>query len=141
MTGVSVVTHSRASMNLSAEKFREIIETLRSDCSDRDKRSGPRVGMRAQVAVLTDLTGRRTVHSMRCRNVSASGIGLMHTRELPVGAEFIVCLSGGGMNEPVYLSCVVVHCHHQGPDVYSIGGRIVRVLPTGKSTPFNDAAA
>jgi hypothetical protein len=64
---------------------------------------------------------------LRCRNVSASGIGLLHNKPVKVGTELVVILPGT-IAEPVYLACVVVYCHRPSSDVYSIGARITKAL-------------
>src|SRR4051794_11245102 len=98
-------------MELSAELFHQIVEALRSDVSrERDKRTAPRVGLRAQVTILPPLGVRAPAQRVRCRNLSASGIGLMHTREMRSGTEFVACLPAAGLAKPVHIACLVVHC-------------------------------
>lgn len=129
-------------MNLSAELFNQIVEALRSDSArDRDKRTAPRVGLRAQVTVLPAPGSRATVERIRCRNLSASGIGLLHTRQIAAGTEFVVRLAATGLAAPVHISCVVVHCNKQGPDMFSIGARIIRVLSSDEAARLAATAA
>jgi hypothetical protein len=129
-------------MTLSAEMFQQIVEALRSDAlSDRDKRTAPRVGLRAQVLVLPPPGVRAQPQRMRCRNLSASGIGLLHTREMRLGTEFVVRLAAAGVAAPVHIACLVVHSQKQGPDLYSIGARIVRVLTSDEAAHLAALAA
>ena len=129
-------------MNLSAELFQQIVDALKSDSSlERDKRTAPRVGLRAQVMVMAAPGSRATTERVRCRNLSASGIGLLHTRELRPGTEFVVCLAATGLAAPVHISCIVVHCHKQGSDLYSIGARIIRVLTSDEAAHLAAMAA
>jgi hypothetical protein len=126
-------------MLLSAELYRQIVDALRSDQGgDKEKRSAPRVGLRAQVLVLLD--GKKRVN-LWCRNISASGIGLMHNSPLKTGAEFIVCLPASGLAEPVFISCVVVHCERLATDTFSIGARIVRMLSSEEGAALGVAHA
>lgn len=129
-------------MNLSAELFQQIVEALKSDSGQgRDKRTAPRVGLRAHVTVLPAPGTRARSERVRCRNISASGIGLLHNREIRAGTEFVVCLAASGLSAPVHISCVVVHCHKQGSDLFSIGARIVRVLTSDEAARLAAMAA
>jgi hypothetical protein len=129
-------------MELSAELFHQIVEALKSDSSrDRDKRSAPRVGLRAMVTVLPPLGVRAPAERVRCRNLSASGIGLMHSKEMRCGTEFVACLPAAGMSKPVHIGCVVVHCRKLSPDLFSIGGRIQRVLTSDEAAMIAAMAA
>ena len=129
-------------MELSAELFHQIVEALKSDSSrERDKRSAPRVGLRAMVTILPPLGVRAPAERMRCRNLSASGIGLMHNKELRCGTEFVACLPATGMSKPVHIACTVVHCRKLSPDLFSIGGRIVRVLTSDEAAMIAAMAA
>lgn len=129
-------------MTLSAELFRQIVEALKSDdARDRDKRTAPRVGLRAQVTVMPAPGVRAKSERVRCRNLSANGIGLVHTREIRSGTEFVVCLAATGLAAPVHISCIVVHCNKQGSDSFSIGARIIRVLTSDEAARLAAAAA
>jgi hypothetical protein len=130
-------------MNLSAEMFKQITDALRSDSAGaRDKRTAPRVGLRAQVLILPAPGTRAMRESVRCRNLSATGVGLLHTREIPSGAEFIICLAPTGLAAPVHISCTVVHCNKTpGSDLFSIGARIMRVLSSDEAARMAAMAA
>jgi hypothetical protein len=131
------------SMLLSAEMFQTIVDALRSDASrERDKRTAPRVGLRAQVTVLP-APGATSAppERVRCRNLSASGIGLVHNKEMRKGIEFVVRFEATGLATPVHVSCVVVHCNKQGSDVYAIGARIIRVLSSDEAARLAAMAA
>jgi hypothetical protein len=129
-------------MELSAELFHQICEALRSDSSrERDKRTAPRVGLRAMVTILPPLGVRAPAERMRCRNLSASGVGLMHSKEMRSGTEFVVCLPAAGLARPVHIACVVVHCRKMSPELFSIGARILRVLTSDEAAMIAAMAA
>jgi hypothetical protein len=129
-------------MQLSAELYQQIVDALRSDSSrDRDKRTAPRVGLRAQVKILPPIGVRAPAELMRCRNLSASGIGLMHNKEMRSGSEFIASLPATGLAAPVHISCIVVHCRKLSPDLFTIGGRIIRVLTSDEAAMLAAMAA
>ena len=129
-------------MELSAELFHQIVEALKSDVSrDRDKRTTPRVGLRAMVTILPPLGVRAPSERVRCRNLSATGIGLMHSRELRSGTEFVACLPAAGLANPVHIACTVVHCRKMSPELFSIGARIVRVLTSDEAAMLAAMAA
>jgi hypothetical protein len=129
-------------MQLSAELYHQIVDALRSDTTrDRDKRTAPRVGLRAQVKVLPPLGVRAPAENLRCRNLSASGIGLMHNREMRSGSEFVVSLPATGLAAPVHIACIVVHCRKLAPDQFTIGARILRVLTSDEAAMLAAMAA
>jgi hypothetical protein len=123
-------------MNLSAEMFDEIVRCLRSDgsTSEHEQRKSPRVGLRAQADVLLKPGTRTPPVRMRVRDLSVGGIGLLHTRAVPPGTEFVVLLptarrsNGYDCDAVVHLSCIAAHCREIAPDTYTVGGRIIRVL-------------
>lgn len=116
-------------MRLSAELFQQIVEALKSDSATaRDKRTAPRVGLRAQVMVVPAPGRRAAPRPVRCRNLSASGIGLLHKQDMPAGTEFVVRLEAKGLSAAAHVLCTVVHADKISPDLFSIGARIVRVL-------------
>jgi hypothetical protein len=121
-------------MILSAELFQQIVDGLRSDRDPvhGERRTTPRVGLRAQVDVLLNPGAPGPPAPpvrMRVRDVSASGIGLLHNRELLAGTEFVVRLpSGRAEQATVHIAYVVAHCRRAAIDTYTVGGRIVRVL-------------
>ena len=119
-------------MILSADLYNQILQALRSDRSERDKRCSPRVGLRGQVDVLLKPGTKTPPQRMRVRDLSTTGIGLLHVRDVPAGSEFIVRFParGGASSAPVHVSCVVVHCRKLGSDAFAIGGRIIRVMAT-----------
>jgi hypothetical protein len=120
---------------LSAELFNQIVKALRSDDrSDRDKRTAPRVGLRAQVEILLKPGTRTPPVLMWCRNVSANGIGLMYSKDVSTGSEFVARLPAGTNAAPVHVSCVIVHCKKAGPELYTIGARIIRLLSGDEAT-------
>jgi hypothetical protein len=122
-------------MTLSAELFNQIVKALRSDDrGERDKRSAPRVGLRAQVEILLKPGTRTPPVLMWCRNLSANGIGLMHTKDVPVGSEFVARLPAGANVAPAHVSCVIVHCKKASLELYTIGARIIRLLSSEEAT-------
>ena len=128
-------------MILSAELFNQIIAALRSDKQDgQERRTAPRVGLRAEVDVLISPDGRTPAVRMRCRDLSVSGIGLVFNHTLPAGHEFIVRLPATGATQTVYISCVVVHCRPLAKDLFAIGARTIRTLSDAEAEMFNKPA-
>jgi hypothetical protein len=127
---------------LSVELFDQIVKALRSDDrGDGDQRGAPRVGLRAQAEVLLKPGTAMPPVLMWCRNLSANGIGLLHTKEVTAGSEFILRLAGDPHLSPRHLSCVVVHCKKAGPDLFTIGARIIRVLSHDEAAALAGQAA
>jgi hypothetical protein len=116
-------------MRLSAELFQQIVDALKSDGhSDRDKRLEPRVGMagEANLVSLRD-DGRCVTNRARIRDVSRTGIGLVHNRRFESNKRFIIQLQSH-TGDPIWLICMTAYCRRQSSDCFSIGSRISQVL-------------
>ncbi len=116
-------------MRLSAEMFEEIVGSLRSDGrSSAEKRSEPRVGLSAEVLMISARDRvRRGGIRMRVRDISHSGVGLYHSKRLGKEQRFIVELPTI-RDQPIWLVCVTAYCRRTEKDRYLIGARIKRVL-------------
>jgi hypothetical protein len=110
-------------MVLSAEKFEIILASLRSDAvcgRNQEKRNNPRVGVRMHV----NIAFRRaddvmTTCTMRVRDISLKGIGLLGSTEIPEGTFFAIQLSGRA--ERVAVVYRVVRCQPIGSDMFQVG--------------------
>jgi hypothetical protein len=130
------------SITLSAEMFRQISDALKSDRSlVRDKRGGPRVGLRAEVAILPLGGGGGGAMRLRCRNLSADGIGLLHTAEMRSGTKFIARLEAAGRGEAVHIVCVAAHCARSGPNLFSIGASFLGIISADEAKRLTPTAA
>jgi hypothetical protein len=115
-----------AAMQLTAEMYREILRSLRSDShSSRnlEKRGAPRVGLRSKISVIH---GGRAPAITWCRDLSMNGIGLVHTESMPVGSQFTAMFPGHA-NDALAVIYTVVNCKELSKSLFSIGASLARV--------------
>src|SRR5258708_38743634 len=97
-------------MNLQADLFREITESItivgEADALPGDRRS-PRLKLSTQVP-LFPWSFPGDLRSVRIRDLSASGIGILHAQRLPLDSQFVVRLPRCEGNEPALLLYTVV---------------------------------
>jgi hypothetical protein len=118
--------------SLPAEQFKEIIRSLRSDGQGRrslEKRTGPRVGLRARLSLRIHRAGVLSKNSILVwlRDLSVEGIGLVHSQPLEDGDEF---LAEFPLRNQQNLNVLyrVVHCKMLSKNLFCIGARLVRML-------------
>jgi len=118
-------------MQLTAELFDEITNTLRSDTYARrafDKRSAPRVGLRTRVTIIPSQSpdGAEPV-SVWLRDLSASGVGFTFGEELSEAAPFIARLptARGSMLLVLY---EVAYCRRAAKGLFTVGGKMKSIL-------------
>jgi len=115
-------------MQLSAELYSQIVKDLVSDGLGefgRQQRREPRVGMRARAFILPTVSATVPV-SVRVRDVSVGGLGLLLPQELGPDRLFLLLLPKGGGRPPVRLACTVAHCQAIAEDLYAVGARFAR---------------
>ena len=112
-------------MPLSAEQFKSIIEGLKSDRPGHgiyEKRASPRVGLRTKLTVYPggDTTKGQSVW---IRDLSATGIGLVHSEPFQTGTEFLVCFPLRA-TERLWVFYRVMHCRAISPKLYFTGAKL-----------------
>jgi len=121
-------------VQLSSEQLERILSTLRSDGASsaaKEKRQGPRVGLRCAVTVIEHGTGAECSRaSSLIRNVSGEGIGLQHSHAMKVGQRFLVQFPYENGEYESFL-CTVRRCQTAGPDAFHIGASFIRVCDVG----------
>ena len=118
-------------MQLSHETLAECVHCLRRDHKDRlgqERRTLPRFRVWAPLRIDPGPNGEIAPFTGWVRDLSRGGIGVMHTRALPIGTQFVVTLPLLGP-EPLRLLCEVVYCGGGAPDIFSIGARFVSPFP------------
>src|SRR5437764_4137704 len=117
-------------MVLSADKFELILASLRSDAvcgRNQEKRNDPRVGVRMHVNVAFRGAGDvMTCATMRVRDISIKGIGLLGSTHNPLGTFFAIHLSGRGQRIAVVYR--VVRCQPIGSDMYQVGAAFEKYI-------------
>ena len=91
------------------------------------RRREPRLGVRAQVTLIP-LTDRQACGSIDVpiRDLSAGGIGFLHTGPITLDDQFVVLLPAG--RESAAVLCEVAYYQPLADRVQTVGARFVRVL-------------
>ena len=116
-------------MELTAETYRNILKSLRSDARSSktmEKRVAPRVGLRSKITIVAD--GGPSVVTW-CRDLSTKGIGLVHSIPLKIGSQFVAMLPTQG-KEPLPVVYTVANCRELSKSLYSIGASLDRIIET-----------
>lgn len=114
-------------MQLTADLYREILRSLRSDTrSNRnlEKRGAPRVGLRSKVTIILASGGPPTVTCVR--DLSANGIGLVHPEPMSIGSQFTAMFAGRA-NDTLAVVYTVANCKELSKTLYSIGASVSRI--------------
>ena len=118
-------------MRLSAEQYEQIVAALRSDQGrkrSKDKRVAPRVGVRMQALVIPCTpTHVPQTHLLRIRDISVTGIGLVHSEALLAGSYFLAGFQRGN-GETLLVLYRVVRCGSIGHRQFSIGASFDRLI-------------
>jgi hypothetical protein len=144
-------------MQLPCAWFEQIVEALDGTAPDGAgaaapdrRRREPRVGVRAPVTLipLTNDAGLGAAPvAVHVRDLSAGGIGFLHSTKISLDAQFVALLPHGA-GDSVAVLCEVAYYQPMGEKVFSVGARFVRVLrqPAGEkadatlSMPAREAA-
>jgi len=109
------------------------------------RRREPRVGVSARVTVIPISDSLRIMpFEVPVRDLSAGGIGFLHTDRIGLDEQFAVLLPDG--RESVAVLCELAHYQQLAERQYAIGARFVRVLrraaaPTAATLPHPAATA
>ena len=123
-------------MQLSASLFEQIAQSLsgqpatapaQSSADGSQRRREPRVALRAQVTLIP-LTERQSPGpiDVPVRDLSAGGIGFLHTGPITLDDQFVVLLPAG--RESAAVLCEVAYYQPLADRVQTVGARFVRVL-------------
>jgi len=123
-------------MELTAEAFRQIVETFRPGLSSnppQEQRRGPRARVDAQAMLLpfSDRFAPDTLN-VAIRDVSAGGFGFLHHRPLPLGTQFGLLLPESS-GRPLVILCTITYWQPVAQDLFAVGASFVRVLRQGNA--------
>ena len=117
-------------MKFSAEMFKQIISTLRSDGAGsrgHEKRLEGRVGLRSSVDIIPytvdDKEGK--IIPVWIRDMSVNGLGLVSSVQLAANIDFVIGFIRDGQ-KPLSVRYKVRHCKRLARDLHSIGASFER---------------
>jgi hypothetical protein len=114
-------------MQMSAELFQSIVQSIRSDDQPMDeKRAVPRTGFAGKAQFIPPGDTRR-VHAA-VRDLSVQGIGLLHTQPMKCGQEFILALSDPTSDGQRGVVCTVARWQPISDKLFLIGARFTRTV-------------
>jgi len=124
-------------MNLPDDLYRQITEAItvvgEDNAADPGDRRSPRVKLCTQVS-LYPWTSPADSFSVRIRDLSTGGIGILHTQRLPLDSQFVVRLPRAGSNGPLLLLYTVVFWEPLAENLVTIGARFERVIAESELT-------
>ena len=128
-------------MLIYAGQVSEMLRAIRCDRKVSDRRRAPRVGLRAKVDMVTSPERPETAQ-VWIRNISLSGVGLLHCRKLAVGDTIVIRFPTAD-RKLLSVGCEVIHCQSIPNQFFRIGARFFGEPfgPTGLAKPEPLAAA
>ena len=117
-------------MKFSAEMFKQIIATLRSDGTGshgHEKRTEARVGLRSSVAIIPYTIDGKAAKAITVwiRDLSVNGVGLVSSVKLDANVDFVVGFFRDGQT-PLSVRYKVRHCKKLAQNLHSIGASFER---------------
>ncbi len=120
-------------MKLSSELLNHLTLSLGGGSAPEyagEHRGDPRLGLigRAMIIPCPARCGRRPV-SVAVRDLSAAGIGIVHTNRLERGEQFILRIPAAAGGSPTSaVLCTIAHCRPVGLGVYMIGAHYAGLI-------------
>lgn len=132
-------------MNLTADTFVQIVQSLRSDGScaaGRELRTNPRVGVTGRTLVMIPAKFGGKLFHAQVRDLSAKGIALMFNEPLVAkGDEFLLVLPEGPLQGRRAVQYVVRRVGKVSDKLHSVGAQLVREVMMDHSAVPKPAAA
>jgi hypothetical protein len=130
-------------MDLSADQFASMLASFNEPIDEQDKRRAERVTHQCVVPIVLGYNTPEERQAMvTVRDLSPRGVGLISSKPLPRGEQFVLQLNGPG-SAPSILLCTVAHCRKEGKKSYAIGAEFMCILDEAKTATdtANDEAA
>ena len=116
-------------MHLSADQFATIIAGFTDPtASEPEQRRAERMPQQCLVPIILghNTPEERQVLVTVC-DLSPRGVGLVSSKALPRGEQFVLKLNGPG-GTPTVMLCAVAHCRPQGRKTFAIGAEFTCIL-------------
>jgi PilZ domain len=116
-------------MKISAEMFEAITASIRGEAR-HEKRKSPRVGLSGKMTIVALAPAKdRKPTLVPVRDLSATGIGILHNEDLQAGQQFNLMLESEKKEKARSIVCTVRWSQPAGPDMYSIGASFEMPAP------------
>ena len=124
-------------MHLTAIEFASLIRDLKCDARPDERRANPRAPTRSRVQVIPVVPGTRApvAQSIRVRDISRNGLGLVTSERIEEGSRMLVMLPKSA-TETFVLLCEVARATRLQADAYGIGVRMVRRVTDSERIAF-----
>ena len=130
-------------MTLSADMFKQIVKSLKSDGPvehSHEKREQGRVGLRSQLSIIPCEAGiAMKSHMVWVRDISANGMGLLSETEVKSGVLFAARFPRDG-ETPLTILYKVMYCRKMPGNIHSIGAKLDRIVAETAKAPIAPAA-
>ncbi|HTL28605.1 MAG TPA: PilZ domain-containing protein [Tepidisphaeraceae bacterium] len=108
---------------LLVSQISEMLRAIKCDRKVSDRRRAPRVGLRARVDMVTSPEAPAAA-SVWIRNISLSGVGLLHTRKLAEGSMILLRFHTIE-RKMLSVPCEVIHCYGIPNQFFRIGAKFL----------------
>lgn len=124
---------SRRHMQLNADSFLQIVQSLRSYRSSngmREQRKHPRVGVRGRATIMVSGKGTPRIVAVNVRDLSAAGIGiLLQEAAINRDEEFLLILPQGTQHARRAMLCSVKRFQQLAESLFAVGAVFLREVP------------
>jgi hypothetical protein len=127
-------------MDMSAELFQSIVQSVRSDApSDaQEKRGAPRATVSGKVSIIPP--GESAPIEAVLRDLSVQGIGLIHTRSIKCGQEFTLVLADPADGGERGVICTVARWQPISDRLFLIGAKFTSAVKHLVPAQLDDVA-
>ncbi len=116
-------------MDQPADFLPRVLHTLAHSASARaqERRNAPRFGLHGLAEMVPiDQNHFPRRHSVRVRDVSATGIGVIASEKFDEGTQFELHFDGGAHSDrPLRVICLAQHCQRVSDNSHRIGARVI----------------
>jgi len=120
-------------MRLSAERYEQVLARLKSDSRvGSERRNEPRVGLAGEAPLVSVAeSGKRIADTVRVRDFSRGGVGLIIGQFIPARQRFMLQLQYEN-GQPLWLVCRTTHCRPIDGGRFVVGARVEKQLRSGQ---------
>ena len=127
-------------MQMALQNLAEIMESLRreGDPAGMEKRQATRMSIQGRVQVVPVEGDSHKPFTVLLRDISLTGIGMLQSRSMPPGQQFVVMFPRAKL-EPLSVLCVSRFCRELADGLFNVGAAFTKVV--AQKTPRDRSAA